>query len=221
MDIRDQFGSAAGRPDDETVGLAAAVPRSLALLLAQLAHLSPHGRSLVLETVGPGSRLVLEALRLVERDEPRLTDLGVRVAELLAGVDAAQEQSGGVVVPFRPRIRRIARVVSTQSAAAAATGDAGERERYISEYRLVPDQPESGTTPRAAIEVARMGDRLRLWQIPEHGSDTVVHLETMDPLPLIGDEALILTNSDNEPPSKVLRRVLALADEDGEGTGGG
>lgn len=214
MDRSDLFaGSTPGGRNDEAARIAAAVPRSLALLLVQLAQLPPDGRTIVLEGVGPGSRLLLEALRLADRGEPRLTELGLRVMAVLAGTDDA------TILPFRPRLRPIARVLSTRPAMAAATGDEDpdDADQFHFQYNLVPDRSGEPGEATARVEVERMGTRLRVWQVPGEGCETVVHHETMERLPQLGDPAMTVPNPDDEPPSVVLRRTFALTDEeDGE-----
>jgi hypothetical protein len=203
--------------ESESDRMARSLPRSLAVLLARLAYLTPEAQAVVLDTVGPGSRLVLEALKLVERGQPGLTEMGRGLSERFANDASVEARPAAGVVPMGSRIRRIARVVSTHDlgvAAAATTGpetavDAG----HLFEYNLMPEQDEPFLEASAVVGVARMGRKLRVWQVPGRGSDTVIVLDSMERLPTNGEDPLVLRNPEDEPPSRLLRRTLGLSDE--------
>jgi hypothetical protein len=191
--------------------LSKALPWRLAEFLAGLAYLTPTGRQLALETMGPGSRLVLEALRLVDQGSPAgLTDLGLRLSEHLAE-DRPLDTS--VVVGIGGRMGKIARIVPVQERGlAAASTSAEDQEQEAAShviYELAPDPGDPGHTG-ASILVARDGTDLMLWQ--HGGRDAVVVLESMDRLPR-GGAPVVVPNPENEPPSRLLRRRLVLSDE--------
>lgn len=194
--------------------LARAIPPRLAELFLRLAYLIPPGQQLALDTVGPGSRLVLEALRLVNRGSPGgLTELGQRLAEHLADSPPASTSGMASIGQLGPRIRRIARAtpVRERGQAAASTASAEEREGHYVEYDLTPEQSDLVPRPAGAVvAAAREGHAVWLWQRSE--GDTVIVLDTMDPLPS-GGRPFVLANPDDEPPSTLIKRFLGLSDE--------
>ncbi|MFE3169823.1 hypothetical protein [Streptomyces sp. NPDC059224] len=204
--------SSVDRPDSaaELDELIQAVPQRLADFLAQLAYLTRTGQRLALDTLGPGSRLVLEALRLVETGPSRgLTERGRLLSERLVsewpeGTSAVTPSgwSGG-------RLRRIARVVPAgdHTLAAAATDQEQQGENRFVTYSLAPD---SGTA-EATVEVFRAGGDYLLWQ--RSGTHDVVVVESMEALPR-NEEPYILANPDAEPPSILLRDKLGLGRRD-------
>ncbi|EYT79227.1 hypothetical protein CF54_32655 [Streptomyces sp. Tu 6176] len=202
---------------------ARAVPRRLLAFLSGLAALTPQGQEIALGTLGPGSRLVLEALRLVEPGERgSLTDLGRRLSESLAG--GAPSDAGARVVPLAPRLRRIARVtaVSDFGTAAASTmerhrtavagvelGERVPRRRGV--YSLSPQWDVPFPPEAVTVEVVRTTGGLRVAQ--RSGAETVVVAETMEPLPRGNGRPLLLANPEDKPPSDLLPELLRLSDE--------
>ena len=191
--------------------LGKALPWRLAEFLARLAYLTPAGRQVALETMGPGSRLVLEALRLVHEGSPAgLTDLGLRLSERLAE-DRPLDTS--VVVGIGPRMRKIARIVPIQDRGLAAASTSAEDQELQTTshvvYELAPD-PRNPGRGGASILVARDGSDLMLWQ--QGGDDAVVVLGSMERLPRSGPP-VVVPNPENEPPSRLLRYQLGLSDE--------
>jgi hypothetical protein len=196
--------------------LAQALPPRLAELLARLAYLTQPGQELVLETVGPGSRLVLEALRLVDRGHPAsLTEMGQQLSEYLADNRQVGTVSIAGIGRLGPRIRRIARVTPIHerglAAASTAVADDDTDSRHYAVYDLQPepDDRNPGSTG-AIITVARDGRDVLLWQ--QGGSDTVIVVESMEALPRSGRPS-VLPNPDDEAPSVLVRRRLGLSNE--------
>ncbi|MEU3253121.1 hypothetical protein [Streptomyces sp. NPDC006997] len=187
--------------------LVQAVPQRLADFLARLAYLTPVGQRHALDALGPGSRLVLEALRLTETGPTgELTERGRLLSERLANewprpasAVPDDEWSGG-------RLRRIARVVPVgdRGKAAAATAPEQRSEDRVVTYGLSPD---SGTT-EASVEVFRVDGDYWLWQ--RSGTHDVVVVDSMEALPR-SDEPYVLANPDAEPPSILLRDKLGLS----------
>lgn len=198
----DQSQSNAAMADE----LSPALPRRLADFLAGLAYLTPTGRQLALERLGPGSRLLLEALRLVETGERGgLTERGRLVSEHLAErrpdgppVPADEQWPGGGLV-------RIARItpVSERDLLAAATEERQRKDNRNVTYELSPDRGAA----EATIEVTRVRNDYWLWQ--RSGSGEVVVVDTMEALPTKG-EPLVLANPGGEAPSQLLRTKLAF-----------
>ncbi|MBV2353320.1 hypothetical protein KUM39_02910 [Streptomyces sp. J2-1] len=205
-------------------GLARAVPRRLLGFLAGLAALTPEGQEIALGTLGPGSRLVLEALRLVEPGERGgLTGPGRELSESLArGIGSGGDPAP--VVPLAPRLRRIARVtaVSDFGTAAASTAERhrtvvadvehGEREpRRRAVYALSPQWDLPFPPEAVTVEVVRTPEGFRVSQ--RSGAETVVVAETMEPLPYGHARPLLLANPQDRPPSDLLPDLLRLSDE--------
>ncbi|MGD9485049.1 hypothetical protein WDH52_17630 [Streptomyces sp. TRM70308] len=218
MEWSEERRAPAGRPPhpsgdqtrlDDTIR---AVPRRLVGFLAGLAYLSDEGRRLALRSLGPGSRIVLEVLRVAEEGEGAgLTGHGARVAERLADRQAPEVPGVGEAGRLGARLRRIARIVPVDAydLAAASTGDEPQGPRRVT-YELSPDPGARATDAGATVEVARAVRELRLWQ--RGGNATVVVLGTMESLPSSG-RPLALPNPDDEPPSALLRHRLALSEE--------
>jgi len=203
--------------DDQDLGeLARTLPPRLAEILVKLAYLTPPGQELMLGNVGPGSRLVLEALRLVDRGHPaKLTELGQQLSEHLLDRRPSGVTSIAGIGHLGPRIRRIARVTPVQERGLAAASTKAEYEDTDSNHYAVYDvQPEPdasvpGSTG-AVIAVAREGHDVLLWQ--QGGSDTAIVVESMEALPKSG-RPCVLPNPDDEAPSVLVRRHLGLSDE--------
>ncbi|MEV5438200.1 hypothetical protein AB0K80_19630 [Streptomyces sp. NPDC052682] len=201
-----------GQPESasaEVDELARTVPPRLAEFLSRLAYLAPTGQQLALEMLGPGSRLVLEALRLVETGRSGgLTERGRLVSERLADHPSAS-------IPEAPdnawqvgSLRQIARIipVGERDLAAAATDDEESGKERAVVYELSP----SSEAASATVEVIRVGPEYWLWQ--RSGPDKVVVVESMEALPSSA-EPFILSNPGDEAPSQLLRTKLALSRE--------
>jgi len=203
--------------DDQNLDeLAQTLPPRLAELLARLAYLTPPGQELVLDTVGPGSRLVLEAVCLVGRGHPAsLTELGQQLSEHLADSRPPGMTTIAGIGKLGPRIRRIARVTPIHERGLAAASTDAVREdtdtRHYAVYDLEPEPDDRvpGSTG-AIVTVAREGHDVLLWQ--QGGSDTVIVVESMEALPRSG-RPCVLPNPDDEAPSVLVRRRLGLSDE--------
>lgn len=219
MERSDSMPNNVGQTDEPLIRpeideLTQAVPARLADFMASLVYLAPSGQEHALQALGPGSRLVLEALRLVDVGAPpQLTERGRLAAERLA--DAQAQVSGPVVGSHRSgtRLRRIARVlpVHERDVVAASTATEEQSDEFIVTYEL---SPEPGSRPDggggAKIEVARNDQDFWIWQ--RGGPDTVVVLESMEPLP-VSDDPVVVANPDGQPPSVLLRRLFGLSEE--------
>ncbi|WP_433075184.1 hypothetical protein ACQP1P_28745 [Dactylosporangium sp. CA-052675] len=216
MTGRDHFGESASSMPEENAAVLAALPGSLAQFLARLALLSPAGQGIALAGVGPGSRLLLEALKVLEHNRPALTELGLQIVERLAEHEAAEDVPLASIIQFRPRARPAERIVTVayDDDTRALVASVATQQQHIARYNLLRD-----AAPAARIEVARARGRLRLWQLPGVGSATVVFQPTMEPLPMLGEPELAVPNPDGLPPSALLRDVLWLVDDTDAGAG--
>jgi len=201
---------------DDLGELARTMPPRLAELLARLAYLTAAGQELVLQTVGPGSRLVLEALGLVESVSlGGLTELGRRLSEYLAENCPPDVASIAGIGALGPRIRKIARVTPVyERGLAAASTDIVDEDATHSNYAVYDLRPEPDgrglASTGAVVTVAREGNDVLLWQ--QSGADTAVVVESMEALPRSGAPCVV-PNPDDEAPSVLIRRRLGLSDE--------
>jgi hypothetical protein len=188
----------------------------LADLLVELKSLVPEGQEVVLGTIGPGSRLVLEALGLIHVGAGGLTDTGVQVCEVLAERDA--EDQAGLVVNVSGRFRTIASVLAHADLGrtAASTGQEATvmdpSETASMKYDIHMDRPgELRRGPAdAAVYAVRRGGSLLVWQVDTGGSVAVVESSSGHRLPVGGSKPVVLPNPDNQPPSVLIRSHLAL-----------
>jgi hypothetical protein len=215
MGMRDS-GAAADRQD--LCEIAQGLPQPMVDLLVELTSLVPEAQEMVLGTIGPGSRLVLEALGLVHVGDGGLTSEGALVCELLAERDVEDERSEtGSVVDASARFVPIASVSAHADLArtAASTGidtefgDPGGAPN--AEYDVYMDRPGEARrgASDATVYVIREDGFLRLWQLDTGGPAIVVEQSSGTPLP-IGGKAVVLANPDNQPPSMFIRHHLAV-----------
>jgi len=203
---------------DELDELARALPRRLVGFVARLGYLTPDGQELALQALGPGSRLVLEALGLVRPGSPPgLTEQGGRLCErLLAGLPP--EVAGATALPpVSVPLRSIARVTPVKDGVVVLAFNDDPEQPPDQARRVVYElSPEAGAQSAAremvTIEVARSRRGLKLWQ--RTGLDTVVVREPLAALPRIGELPYLLPLSEaDEAPSEMFRKVLGLREE--------
>jgi hypothetical protein len=186
------------------------LPRHLGLLLAGLAALTSEGQRIILGDLGPGSRLVLEALRLIEIDGNELTELGVRAVRAL---DASVAEAAATVMSLAKRRKAAIAKVEPQSpqSLAAFHRDAPPKARET--YNLFEDRPGQSDlgAPVASVLVIVSGTNLLMWQAS--GDREVVLVGTGEPLPAQGARrGAVVPNVDGESPALVLRRTLGLSE---------
>jgi len=189
--------------------VARGLPRHLGMLLAGLVALTPEGRRIVLSDLGPGSRLVLEALRLIEVDGNELTELGERAVTALD--DLAAEATTVTSLPMR-RSAAIAKVEpQSPQSLAAFYRDVPPKARET--YNLFEDRPGQSDlgAPVASVLVIVSGTNLLLWQAS--GDREVVLVDTGEPLPSQGPRrGAVVPNVNGESPALVLRHTLGLSE---------
>ncbi|GAB3812184.1 hypothetical protein GCM10028799_08170 [Kribbella italica] len=197
----------------EAQRVAESLPNTLIDMVGGLAYLTPSAQELALQAIGPGSRLVLEALEIVTPGQlGGLTTLGEAVVRLLA---RAPGEADRVVVSLRHRgVRRVGRVVADDDLerAVASTGIVAEQDgQRRATYHLAPEGDQGSNEPGAQVMAAKVGSNVILWQTA--GPLTAVTVNTMDELPH-GGQPVLIPNPEDLPPSRVLRDHIGLVDPD-------
>lgn len=210
-----RYNDSADRKDLQEI--AEGLPQPLADLLVELKPLVTEGQEMVLAMIGPGSRLVLEALGLVEVGAGGLTEAGEQVCELLADRDADDEKVDRVI-DASSRFRPITSVSAHRDlgSMAAATGqdtDTLDRPGSASaRYDIEMDRPGEPRreTSDAVVYAVRRGESLLVWQVHTDSSAVVVESSSGARLPVGGSNPVVLPNPDDEPPSTLIRKHLAV-----------